>query len=205
MTCASIGLIVTSPIVLVAAALVKLDSPGPAFFRSRRVGLNGRTFDMVKLRSMKIGSEAAGPAVTVAADPRITRVGRLLRRTKIDELPQLFNVLRGDMSLVGPRPEHPDYVRLYTDEQRNVLSVRPGITGPAVLAYVDEEAMLVGPDAVDTYVKDVMPRKLALDLDYVVHRSFGRDLRLILETAGLVVRRIAFRRGAPAPPQSPPR
>ncbi len=139
---ALIGLVVTSPFVLLAAVAVKLESPGPAFYRGARVGLDGRPFNVIKLRSMRVGADREGPSVTVAADPRVTRVGRVLRRSKVDELPQLINVVRGDMSLVGPRPEHPDYVRLFTPEQKAVLSVRPGITGPAAIAYIDEEALL---------------------------------------------------------------
>lgn len=197
---AAIGIVVTSPLVLGAAIAVKLDSPGPAFYRSRRVGLRGRTFHMYKLRSMRVGADAQGPAVTVDSDPRVTRVGRVLRTLKIDELPQLVNVLKGDMSLVGPRPEAPEYVELYTPEQRRVLDVRPGITGEAVTVYVDEARLLTGADAEATYRDHVMQEKLALDLDYVAKRSFGRDLRILARTAALV-----FRRGASAPRPSPPR
>jgi len=198
---ASIGLVLTSPIVLLAAAFVKLDSPGPVFYLSPRVGRDGRPFEMVKLRSMQVGADTHGPPVTVSADPRVTRAGRLLRRTKIDELPQLVNVLKGDMSLVGPRPEHPEYVKLYTPEQRRVLSVRPGITGAAVIVFVDEESMLTGSDPEASYRRDVMPKKLALDLDYVEHHGFQRDLSILLATAGIVIRRIATRpmRGASEP------
>ena len=197
---AAVGVVVTSPIVLVGALAVKLDSPGPAFYRSTRVGLHGRTFFMYKLRSMRAGADAQGPAVTVDADPRVTRVGRVLRRLKIDELPQLVNVVKGDMSLVGPRPEAPEYVKLYTPEQRRVLDVRPGITGEAVTVYVDEESMLTGADAEATYRDKVMQEKLALDLDYVRHQGFGRDMRILVRTAGLLVRR-----GASARRPSPPR
>jgi lipopolysaccharide/colanic/teichoic acid biosynthesis glycosyltransferase len=188
-SCALIGLVVSSPFVLVAAIAVKLDSPGPAFYRGARVGLDGSEFRMIKLRSMVAGSDHNGPSVTVAADPRVTRVGRFLRRSKLDELPQLINVLRGDMSLVGPRPEHADFVKLYTPEQRKVLSMRPGITGPAAIAFVDEEAMLSGSHAETIYESEVMPRKLALDLDYVAHHSFAGDVRLLGRTAALVVTR----------------
>ena len=188
-SCAAVGLVLSSPFVLAGAIAVKLDSPGPAFYKGERVGLGGREFHMIKLRSMMAGSDRNGPSVTVAADPRVTRVGRFLRRSKLDELPQLVNVLRGEMSLVGPRPEHANYVKLYTPEQKRVLSMRPGITGPAVLAFVDEEAMLSGAHAETIYEREVMPRKLALDLDYVDHHSFGRDLRILGRTAALVVKR----------------
>ena len=192
-SCAAIGLVLSSPFVLAAAIAIQLDSPGPALYKGERVGRDGRPFRMLKLRSMV--SDGGGPSVTVAADPRVTRVGRFLRRSKLDELPQLVNVLRGEMSLVGPRPEHADYVKLYTPEQKRVLSMRPGITGPAALAFVDEEAMLSGAHAETIYEREVMPRKLALDLEYVDHHSFGGDLRILGRTAALVVTR-PFRKRA---------
>jgi lipopolysaccharide/colanic/teichoic acid biosynthesis glycosyltransferase len=191
-SCAAVGLVLSSPFVLAGAIAVKLDSPGPAFYKGSRVGRGGRPFRMLKLRSMISGAD--GPSVTVASDPRVTRVGRWLRRSKLDELPQLVNVLRGEMSLVGPRPEHADYVKLYSPEQRRVLSMRPGITGPAVLAFVDEEAMLSGAHAETIYEREVMPRKLALDLDYVDRHSFGGDLRILGRTAALVVKRAFSKR-----------
>ena len=191
-SCAAVGLVLSSPFVLAAAIAIQLDSPGPALYQGERVGRDGRPFRMLKLRSMV--SDGAGPSVTVAADPRVTRVGRFLRRSKLDELPQLVNVLRGEMSLVGPRPEHADYVKLYTPEQKRVLSMRPGITGPAALAFVDEEAMLSGAHAETIYEREVMPRKLALDLDYVDHHSFGGDLRILGSTAALVVKRAFSKR-----------
>jgi lipopolysaccharide/colanic/teichoic acid biosynthesis glycosyltransferase len=193
-SCAAVGLVLSSPLVLAGAIAVKLDSPGPAFYKGERVGFGGRGFHMIKLRSMMAGSDRNGPSVTVAEDPRVTRVGRFLRRSKLDELPQLVNVLRGEMSLVGPRPEHANYVKLYTPEQKRVLSMRPGITGPAVLAFVDEEAMLSGAHAETIYEKEVMPRKLALDLDYVDRHSFGGDLRILGRTAALVVKRAFSKR-----------
>ena len=186
-SCAAIGLVLSSPFVLAAAIAIQLDSPGPALYKGERVGRGGRPFRMLKLRSMV--SDGGGPSVTVASDPRVTRVGRFLRRSKLDELPQLVNVLRGEMSLVGPRPEHADYVKLYTPEQKRVLSMRPGITGPAALAFVDEEAMLSGAHAETIYEREVMPRKLALDLEYVDHHSFAGDLRILGRTAALVVTR----------------
>src|SRR5581483_10899404 len=141
---------VLSPLIVAAAAAIKLDTPGPVTYRGRRVGLNGVEFEIVKLRTMRMGADR-GPRITVGGDERVTRVGRVLRRSKLDELPQLWNVIRGDMSLVGPRPEHPDYVALYTDRQRRVLSVRPGITSRASVAYVDEEERLTGALAEHTY------------------------------------------------------
>jgi lipopolysaccharide/colanic/teichoic acid biosynthesis glycosyltransferase len=186
---ALLGLVATSPIILAAAVAVKLESSGPAFYSGPRVGRNGEPFRIHKLRTMRARADGLGPAVTAADDVRVTGVGRLLRRTKADELPQLFNVLKGEMSLVGPRPEHPDYVKRYTPEQRLGLSVRPGMTGPSAIAFIDEEEILRGGDPETTYVKVVMPQKLALDLDYVRTATFAGDLRILLATARLVVRR----------------
>jgi lipopolysaccharide/colanic/teichoic acid biosynthesis glycosyltransferase len=190
---ATAALVLTSPIVLASALAVKLESPGPAFYSGTRVGKDGRTFRIHKLRTMR--PPDTGPGVTAGDDPRITSVGRLLRRTKIDELPQLFNVIKGDMSLVGPRPEDPRYVAMYTPEQRTVLAVRPGMTGPAVLDFIDEEDILRGGDAESTYVARVMPEKLAADLRYVRSASFGRDMRLIGRTITTIAGRV-FRRGS---------
>lgn len=176
------GLVLLSPFLLALALAVKLGSPGPIFYRANRVGRYGTPFKLLKFRSMVIDADRIGPAVTGAADPRITWVGRFLRRTKLDELPQLINVLRGEMSVVGPRPEDPRYVALYTDEQREVLNVRPGITSPASVAYRNEEAMLVGDDWEKHYVEQIMPAKLAVDLEYARNASLWRDVRVILGT-----------------------
>ncbi len=155
-----------------------------------RVGRDGRTFQILKLRTMRTGADTQGPAVTTAADARVTPVGRFLRQTKFDEVPQLVNVLRGDMSLVGPRPEHPDFVKHYSEDQRRVLSVRPGLTSPAALAYISEEEMLADADPVAQYVTTIMPRKLALDLDYIRDATFPGDLKIIGRTlARVIVRR----------------
>ena len=186
---ALLGLTMTSPIVAAAAIAVKFGSEGPAFFSGPRVGRDGVVFRMHKLRTMRSGADKIGPAVTAGDDPRITGVGRFLRRTKIDELPQLWNVVRGDMSLVGPRPEHPDYVARYTPEQRRLLAVRPGITGPATLAFIDEERLLSGGRGEERYVEEVMPRKLDLELSYVDAANFGSDLAILLKTAARMVRR----------------
>ncbi len=176
------GLVMTGPLLLLLAALVKLDSPGPVFYRARRVGQGGRIFHMLKLRTMYVDADRRGPAVTLADDPRITRVGRWLRALHLDELPQLWNVLVGDMSLVGPRPEDPRYVAHYTSRQRQVLSVRPGITGAAQLLF-RREAEVLGPDATDEdYLKWVMPYKVEVDLDYIAHWSLWRDLGILWRT-----------------------
>ena len=189
----AIGIVVASPFIAVAAIAVKVESPGPVLYRGARAGRDGRTFQILKLRTMRVA--AGGPGVTAGDDPRITGVGRFLRRTKVDELPQLINVLKGDMSLVGPRPEDPKYVAHYTPEQRDVLKIRPGMTGPTVLAFIDEEEMLRGGDPESTYVNQVLPRKLAVDIDYVRSASFGGDLRILGQTAMAVAGR-AFRRGS---------
>ena len=191
------GLVVTSPLVAVGALAIKLESPGPAFYRSVRVGRAGQPFRMYKLRTMRANTDRDGPAVTGARDTRVTSVGRFLRRTKMDELPQLFNVMRGDMSLVGPRPEAPEFVRHYTPEQKKVLSVRPGMTGPAAIAYINEEEMLGEGDAEARYINSVMPAKLTLDLEYVRSSTFAGDLKILARTVVRIVTRLPFpaRRG----------
>lgn len=187
------GLVMTSPILAAAALAVKLSSPGPAFYAGPRVGRGGELFEIHKLRTMRTGADTAGPAVTAGDDPRVTAVGRMLRRTKLDELPQLWNVVKGDMSLVGPRPEHPAFVARYTAEQRRLLDVRPGMTGPSALAFIDEEQELRGGRAEERYVDRVMPQKLDLELRYLERASFRSDLGVLLRTAALVLSR-PFRR-----------
>jgi lipopolysaccharide/colanic/teichoic acid biosynthesis glycosyltransferase len=177
-----VGLIVLSPVLVVLALLVKFGSPGPVFYRANRVGLHGEPFQLFKFRSMVVGADKKGPAVTGAGDSRVTPIGRFLRRTKLDELPQLLNVLRGEMSVVGPRPEDPRYVAHYTPEQREVLNVRPGITSPASVAYRNEEAILTGQDWETTYIQVVMPAKLVIDLEYAHHPSLLRDIQIIFKT-----------------------
>lgn len=186
---AGTALLLLLPLLVLFALAVALTSPGGAFFRQLRVGRHGRPFRLLKFRSMRPGSEALGQLTIGGRDPRITGVGRFLRRTKLDELPQLWNVLKGDMSVVGPRPEVPRYVALYTPEQQVVLSIRPGITGMASLDYVDENELLArSSDPERAYVEEVMPAKLALDLRYVRERSFALDLRIIAATVRLIFR-----------------
>ncbi len=186
---ALVALLTLSPLLLALALAVAVTSPGGAFFRQVRVGRGGSLFHLLKFRSMRPGSEATGQLTIGGRDPRITRVGRFLRRTKLDELPQLWNVLVGDMSVVGPRPEVPRYVALYGPEQRLVLSVRPGITGMASLDYIDENELLArSTEPERTYIEEVMPAKLALDLRYVRERTLALDLRIIRATLGLVLR-----------------
>jgi lipopolysaccharide/colanic/teichoic acid biosynthesis glycosyltransferase len=185
---AGLGLLVLSPLLLALAAWIKLDSSGPVFYRQVRVGRGGRPFRIHKLRTMADAPSGAGPEITVGADRRITRAGRVLRHYKLDELVQLIDVLKGDMSLVGPRPEVPRYVALYPADLRDrVLSVRPGITDPASLEYRDEAAVLAAAaDPEAEYVNVVMPAKLALAVRYVEQASLATDLRLIGRTLRLV-------------------
>jgi lipopolysaccharide/colanic/teichoic acid biosynthesis glycosyltransferase len=184
-----LGLLLLSPLLLLLALWIKLDSRGPVLYRGKRVGKDGRPFVMYKFRTMVLGAERTGPAVTYKDDPRITKAGRFLRRTKLDELPQFFNVLRGQMSLVGPRPEDPSYVAFYTPEQRLVLSVKPGITGRTQLQYRDEASLLDGEGVDEEYVTRLMPQKLKLDLEYVRTRSLLLDLRILWQTATTLLSR----------------
>jgi len=179
---ASLGLLLLTPLLVVIALAVVLDSPGPAMYLGRRTGRGGREFHLYKFRSMTAGADRTGPGITSAGDRRVTRVGHFLRRHKLDELPQLWNVVRGDMSLVGPRPEDPRYVALYTSEQRVVLSVRPGITGIASLRYRHEEELLQGPDWETVYLTNIMPAKLSLELAYLEHANLFTDMVLLLAT-----------------------
>ncbi|MDO4796149.1 MAG: sugar transferase [Brachymonas sp.] len=182
----AVGLLLLSPLLLVLALWVKLDSPGPVFFRQERVGRQGRLFRIYKFRSMR--ADHAGPPITVGDDARITRSGRFIRACKFDELPQLINVLLGDMSLVGPRPEVPRYVALYPADVRDeVLSVRPGITDWASVQYRSESALLAASsDPQATYIHVILPAKLALCQRYVRERSLGLDLRIIAQTLGIL-------------------
>jgi lipopolysaccharide/colanic/teichoic acid biosynthesis glycosyltransferase len=189
MLASGIGLLLLSPLFLVIALTIKLTSPGPVFYRATRVGKDNALFQLHKFRSMVSGADKLGPGITASRDSRITSVGRFLRKTKLDELPQLINVLKGDMSLVGPRPEDPRYVVHYTPEQRQVLCVRPGITSPASLRYRDESSLLAGQDWERVYIEQIMPDKLAIELDYLAGRSLFTDLGLIAQTVWAVVTR----------------
>lgn len=176
------GLLLLAPVFFVIAVAIKLNSEGPIVYRATRVGRLGQMFKLMKFRSMVVNADAVGPGITTSGDPRITPIGRILRKSKLDELPQLINVLRGEMSIVGPRPEDPRYVALYTDEQKRVLEVRPGITSLASILYRHEEAILTGQDWEKHYVETVMPAKLAADLEYVNNVSLSNDIRIILKT-----------------------
>lgn len=184
---AAAGLLLLAPLLALVAVWIKLDSPGPTLFRQTRVGRFGQPFTIHKFRTMRV---APGAALTVGEDPRITRSGRVLRATKLDELPQLWEVLRGAMSLVGPRPELPRYVALYPAELRErVLSVRPGITDPASLAFSHESELLAAAtDPEREYIERVMPAKLKLSADYAARATLLTDLRLIAATLLRVMR-----------------
>jgi len=184
----SLILLLTLPLLILLAVGVKLSSPGPVLFCQERVGKHGRLFRILKFRSMRAGGES-GSQITSRGDKRVTWFGGLLRRTKLDELPQLWNVLKGNMSLVGPRPEVPQYVRMYSPEQREVLSVSPGITDLASIKYRHEEAILGGQaDPQKFYVEQVMPHKLRMNLAYVQNMSFFGDLRTLLLTGVAALR-----------------
>ncbi len=188
---AALALALLWPLGLVIAAAVTLGDGGPAFFRQERVGRGGRTFRMWKFRTMIVGAERSGRHLTVGADPRVTRVGAVLRRTKLDELPQLLNVLRGQMSMVGPRPEVRRYVAFYTAEQRAVLKLTPGITDPASLRYRDESELLAeSADPERTYVEHIVPQKIRLNLAYAASATWLTDIGVIWATV-----RTLFARG----------
>ena len=178
-----IGLLCLAPIFVVMAIWIKLDSRGPVFYRQTRVGRYGRDFRIFKFRSMRVGSDKGRQITVGERDPRITRSGYFIRRYKIDELPQLINVFLGDMSVVGPRPEVRKYVDLYSEEQRKVFQVRPGITDLASIKYLNENELLSQVDDPDTYYIDViMPDKLAINLEYIRHQSFMGDIKIIFNT-----------------------
>ena len=180
---ASVGLILTSPLLVLLGALVKMHDGGPVLFRQQRVGRGGVFFWIYKFRTMVVNAEKLGLGITKGGDTRITPIGRFLRRTKLDELPQLWNVWRGDMSFVGPRPELPRYVELYTPGQREILKLKPGITDLATLEFRDEEELLR--NAADTekfYVEYCLPRKIELNLLYARRANLWRDAIIIGQT-----------------------
>jgi len=177
----TVALLLLSPLLLAVALLVRVSSPGPAFFRQERLGRGGRPFRIWKFRTMT--ANASGRAITAAGDARVTRLGRLLRRTKVDELPQLLNVWLGDMSFVGPRPEVPRYLPYYGPLVRLVLAVRPGITDPASIHFRDEEELLGRfADPERAYTQAILPYKLSLSREYVGTQSLGGDVALIFKT-----------------------
>lgn len=181
--CSTLGLIVLSPILIVIAIRIKTDSDGPVFFKQIRIGEKNKEFEILKFRTMVVDAEKLGRQITVGNDNRITKIGAFLRKYKLDELPQLINVFKGDMSLVGPRPEVPRYVNMYNEEQRRVLEVKPGITDLASIRYRDENDLLgeaENPD--DFYINTIMPDKLALNLEYINKNNIFLDIYIILKT-----------------------
>lgn len=183
------ALAVLWPLLLLIALAIWIDDPGPVFYRQVRVGRNGKTFRIFKFRSMVMDADKKGLAITVGRDSRITRVGAVLRKTKLDELAQLLNVLLGQMSFVGPRPEVPKYVELYTPYQRQVLLVRPGITDYASIAYRNENDLLAGASDPETmYIEQIMPDKIELNMKYLREISPLADIRLILKTIVAVIK-----------------
>ncbi len=181
-TGALIGIILLSPVLIITALLIKLTSKGPIFYKSKRVGKDGKLFTMLKFRTMHVNADSIGPKLTYRNDPRITKIGRYLRQLKIDELPQLFNVLKGEMSLVGPRPEDPKYIVHYSEKQKEILSIKPGITGLAQLKYINIESMLDHKNLSETYVEEIIPEKYKLNREYLNNASFSLDLKIMLNT-----------------------
>jgi lipopolysaccharide/colanic/teichoic acid biosynthesis glycosyltransferase len=184
-----IGLIILSPLLLLITIIIKLDSKGPVFFKQIRVGRKGKEFRIYKFRTMIVDAEKIGMQITVGKDSRITKTGHFLRKTKLDELPQLINVFIGNMSFVGPRPEVPKYVAIYNEMQRNILKVRPGITDLASIKYRDENSLLaksIKPE--ETYINEIMPQKIELNIEYIRNMSLIYDVKLILTTILVVLR-----------------
>ena len=181
--CSGLGLIILSPFLLFVAIRIKMGSDGPVFFKQIRVGEKGKEFKILKFRTMVVDAEKLGRQITVGNDSRITKIGAFFRKYKIDELPQLINVFKGDMSLVGPRPEVPRYVNMYTEEQRKVLDVKPGITDLASIRYRDENELLGQAENPDEfYINTIMPDKLALNVEYINKSNIFLDIYIILKT-----------------------
>jgi lipopolysaccharide/colanic/teichoic acid biosynthesis glycosyltransferase len=189
LVCATIGLAVFGLPMIAVAAWIRLDSPGPVFFRQERVGRHGKVFRIHKFRTMAVDAESRGPQLTVGADARVTRVGRVLRANRLDELPQFIDVLAGSMSLVGPRPDVPRYVEKWPPALRErVLAVRPGITDPASLEFRDEATLLArAADPEREYLDVILPRKLARAADYADHASLWTDLAVIGRSLGVLL------------------
>jgi len=185
---ALLGILILLPLFIVLSLWVALDSRGGIFYKQERIGFNGKPFRLIKFRTMRPASDAKGKLTIGDRDPRITRAGYFLRKYKLDELPQLINVLKGDMHFVGPRPEVDEYVRLYTPEQKKVLSVKPGITDYASLKYFKESELLAtSKNPRETYIREVMPEKLRINLEYIDRRSFAEDLKIIFKTIGRIL------------------
>lgn len=182
-----IGLLLLFPFFVLIGLVIKADSPGPVFYLQDRVGLRGRLFKLIKFRSMSTDADKFTAITVGKRDPRITKAGYFLRKYKLDELPQLMNVLKGEMSLVGPRPELEKFVRQYDQEQRKVISIKPGITDYASIQFRNENQLLEGkPDPVDFYIREIMPVKLKLNLQYLQEQSFWVDLKILFKTVYLI-------------------
>jgi len=180
---AAVGILLFSPILLIISIIIKLKDKGPLFFLQERVGKDFISFKLFKFRTMIVNADKMGAAITKGEDPRITGIGRMLRNYKLDELPQLINVLRGDMSLVGPRPEVEKYVMLFRNEYQRILSIRPGITDFAALEFRDEEKILNNyKDADEGYIKEILPAKIKLYEQYLEQIGFATDLKIIIKT-----------------------
>lgn len=184
-----LGLIILSPLFLIIAVLIKLDSKGPVFFRQERVGLQQRRFNILKFRTMINGADSSGVLATNYSDARITYIGKILRKYKLDEIPQFYNILIGEMSIVGPRPEVPKYVNHYEEQQKDIIfSVKPGAMGLGTLNYMDEEKVLDKSSNIeDFYTEKILPKKIMLEVAYVQHRSFSGDLKLFIKNILLVL------------------
>jgi len=183
------GMLLLSPLFLIVAIWIIIDDPGAVFYRQQRVGRNNQDFGLLKFRSMRTGADKMSLITIGDRDPRVTRAGYYIRKYKIDELPQLWNVLIGDMSLVGPRPEVRRYVDIYTPEQRKVLSVRPGITDYASIEYIDENRLLSASDDPDkTYIEQIVPAKIALNMKWINHQSIGEYFKIIFLTLTKIIR-----------------
>ena len=184
-----LGLLLLSPLFAVVAVWIVIDNPGPIFYRQMRVGKDGKDFGLLKFRSMRVGADKSSLITIGEHDSRITRAGYYIRKYKLDELPQLWNVLIGDMSLVGPRPEVRRYVDMYTDEQRQVLTVRPGITDYASIEYIDENRILAQAEDPDrTYIEEILPAKIALNMRYIKHQTLGEYMKIIFLTLAKIIR-----------------
>lgn len=184
-----VGLVILAPIFIVLAAWIKIDSVGPVFYKQIRVGQNGKDFGLFKFRSMVVDADKKGLITVGGRDPRITRSGYFIRKYKLDELPQLINVLVGDMSLVGPRPEVRKYVELYDDDQNKVLSVKPGITDYASIEYMDENEILgKSTDPEKTYIEEIMPEKIKYNMKYIKNRSLIEYFKIIFLTVLKIIR-----------------
>lgn len=179
---ALLALLALTPLFVLIAIAIKMDSPGSVFYIGKRAGKNSENFGLYKFRTMAVGADKCGPGITQQADSRITRVGKVLRKSKLDELPQLINILKGEMKLVGPRPEDPRYIKFYPEDVTEILSYRPGITSPSSIKFSNEEILITGENWEEKYINNILPEKLKTDLEYFKKNTVMTDLFLILKT-----------------------